>query len=525
MIKPSVLVILDGWGINLEERGNAITQAKTPVVDKLDLFYPSCILQSSSLSVGLPWGEPGNSEVGHLNIGAGRIVYQNFTRISLAIQDESFFENKALLKATSHAKQNNSALHLIGLLSSATVHSYIDHLYALLELAKERGLKKVFIHLFTDGRDSSPHEASTFITNLKFRLDSLGLGKIASIQGRHYGMDRNKNWSRTQKAYELLVAGIGNIAQDPIRAIKDSYQREITDESIRPTLIKSKTGEISTIKDNDAVVFFNFRADRARQLTQVFVEKGFQGFKRKKILKNLCFVTMTEYKKGLPTLVAFPPKEIGWPLAKVISQAGYKQLHVAETEKYAHLTYFLNGGQELPFEGEERILVPSPSVSHYDEIPEMSALKITRRVIEEIKKRKHHFIVINYANADILGHTGNFSAALKAVEHIDFCLGQLIKEVLKNNGLLAITSDHGNAEEMLNLKTGEALTEHSDNPVPFWLVGKEFKKKRLPAKIKEGKEIAQGILADIAPTILDLMKLKKPKEMEGESLLPTLLGD
>jgi len=525
MLKPLALVILDGWGVNLEEKGNAITQAKTPVIDELDLFYPSCTLQSSSLSVGLPWSETGNSEVGHLNIGAGRIVYQDFTRISLAIQDERFFENKAILKAINHAKINKSALHLVGLLSSASVHSYIDHLYALLEFIKGRKLEKVFIHLFTDGRDSPPHEASTFLTNLKFRLDSLGLGKIASIQGRYYSMDRNKNWSRTQKAYELLAAGVGDVARDPVKAIKDFYQRGITDEFIRPTAIKSEAEEIITIKDNDAVVFFNFRADRARQLTQAFVEKSFQGFKRRKILKNLCFVTMTEYKKGLPALVAFPPQEIRWPLARVISEAGLRQLHTAETEKYAHVTYFLNGGRELPFEGEERILVPSPSVPHYDETPEMSALKITNRVIEEIKKEKHHFIIINYANGDMVGHTGNFSAAIKAIEHIDFCLGQLIKEVLNYNGLLVITSDHGNVEEMLNLKTGEALTEHSDNPVPFWLVGKEFKKEKLPAKIKEQKALAQGILADIAPTILDLMKLKKPKEMTGESLLPTLLSD
>lgn len=539
MLKPTVLVILDGWGVNLEEKGNAIAQAKTPVVDELDLFYPNCILQSSSLSVGLPWGEAGNSEVGHLNIGAGRIVYQDFIRISLAIQDERFFENKAILKAIDHVKVNKSAFHLIGLLSSASVHSHIDHLYALLELAKKRNLKKVFIHLFTDGRDSPPHQASTFLANLKLRLDSLGLGKIVSIQGRYYSMDRNKNWSRTQKAYQLLIAGVGDIARDPVKAIKDFYQKGITDEFIKPTLIanlhestfanirKSQSAQISEglIKDNDAVVFFNFRADRARQLTQAFVEKSFQGFKRRKILKNLCFVTMTEYKKGLPVPVAFPPQKIRWPLARVISEAGLKQLHITETEKYAHLTYFFNGGQELPFEGEERILVPSPSVSHYDKTPEMSALKITNRVIEEIKKEKHHFIVINYANADMLGHTGNFSAALKAIEHIDSCLGQLIKEVLNYNGLLAITSDHGNAEEMLNLKTGEALTEHNDNPVPFWLVGLQYKEKKIQDKIKEQRTLAQGILADVAPTILELMALKKPKEMTGESLLPTLLGD
>jgi len=544
MINPVILVILDGWGVNTEEKGNAIAQAKTPVVDGLDLFYPHCLLQASSLSVGLPWGKPGNSEVGHLTLGAGRIIYQDLVRISLSLENKSFFKNPGILKAIKHSQVNNSNLHLIGLFSSASVHSSLDHLYGLLELAKIHNLKKVFIHLFTDGRDSSPHEALTIFNKLKSRMDSLNIGKIASVQGRYYSMDRNKNWQRTKKAYELLTNGEGIISQDPTKTIKDSYKREITDEFIEPTIIKIKNftrqsfskknlggqeskiknGEVETIKDNDAVVFFNFRADRARQLTQAFMEKDFQGFKRRKILKNLCFVTMTEYEKGIPCQVAFPPQEVHWPLARVVSKAGLKQLHIAETEKYAHVTYFFNGGKELPFEGEERILIPSPSVSHYDKTPEMSALKITHRLIKEIKKEKYHFIIINYANGDMIGHTGNFSAALEAVEHVDFCLGQLIKEVLDYKGLLAITADHGNAEEMLNLKTGEVLTEHTDNPVPFWLVGPQFKKKN-ETKIKEKIVTAQGILSDVAPTILELMNLKKPKEMTGESLLPTLLGD
>ncbi len=524
MIKPVILVILDGWGINTEEKGNAIAQAKTPVVDGLDLFYPHCLLQASSLSVGLPWGKPGNSEVGHLTLGAGRIIYQDLVRISLSLEDKSFFKNPVILEAIRHSQVNNSNLHLIGLFSSASVHSSLDHLYGLLELAKIHNLKKVFIHLFTDGRDSSPHEALTIFNKLKSRMDSLNIGKIASVQGRYYSMDRDKKWQRTKKAYELLVNGEGIISQDPTKTIKDSYKREITDEFIEPTLIKSEIDEMVTIGDNDAVVFFNFRADRSRQLTQAFVEKDFQGFKRRKVLKNLYFVTMTEYEKGIPCQVAFPPQEVHWPLARVVSKAGLKQLHITETEKYAHVTYFFNGGREKPFKDEERILIPSPSVSHYDKTPEMSALKITHRLIKEIKKEKYHFIIINYANGDMIGHTGNFSAALKAVEHVDFCLGQLTKEVLDYKGLLAITADHGNAEEMLNLETGEVLTEHSDNPVPFWLVGSKFKKKLEQTKIKEKIVTAQGILSDVAPTILELMELKKPKEMTGESLLPTLLS-
>lgn len=521
MLKPIVLIVLDGWGISHEKRGNAILQAKTPFINELDQFYPKIALQASGIAVGLPWEEMGNSEVGHLNIGAGQVIYQNLPRISLAIRDGSFFQNQAFNQAVEHTKKHNSALHLMGLLSSAGVHSYIEHLEALLELASKQKIEKVFLHLFTDGRDSSPTEAVSFLTGLGEKIKSLKTGEIASISGRYFAMDRNNNWDRTKLVYDCLTQATGDKKQDPIEAVRESYQKEVTDEFIKPINIL-RDGKPVTINDNDAVIFFNFREDRARQLTKAFVGPDFKEFKRQKLPKNLCFVTMTEYEKGLPTLVAFPPQEIKNTLAEVISRAGLHQLRMAETEKYAHVTYFFNGGKENPVKNEKRILVPSPTVASYDQKPEMSAPELTHRLLEELKTGQYDFVVVNYANPDMVGHTGNLQAAIKAVETVDECLKQVVTQVLKMGGGLVITADHGDVEEMINLKTGQVLTEHSLNPVPLWLVAPEFKRKRTREEILRAESAVGGILADIAPTILELMGMEKPMEMSGQSLLSVL---
>jgi 2,3-bisphosphoglycerate-independent phosphoglycerate mutase len=534
-IKPLILVILDGWGISAEKKGNAIAHAETPIIENLNRSYPRFYLKASGLAVGLPWKEPGNSEVGHLNLGAGKIIYQNLPRIDLAIKNKSFFKNKALLSAMDFAKKNNSVLHLIGLVSSGGVHSDIEHLYALLKMAKENKVKNLSIHIFTDGRDASPKGGINFIKDLEKKINGFGVGKIATIVGRYWAMDRNKNWDRTEKTYQCLTEGIGKKYNDPIKAIEESYKKNITDEFIEPIVIESKVKSQKSkvnidlnfnteqntglIQNNDAVIFFNFRNDRARQLTQAFVLENFKGFKRKKFLKNLCFTTMTEYKKNLPVQVALSPQKIDCPLACVLSKENKKQLHIAETEKYAHVTYFFNGGRENPFVGEDRILIPSPSVSNYEETPGMSAHEITEKLIEEIKKNKYDFIIVNYANPDMIGHTGNFKAAIQAVEIVDQCLGRLVETVLKNNGGLIVTADHGNAEEMINTQTGEIMTEHTKNPVPIWYVNNENKKENSNNEITQSKIPTIGILSDIAPTILEIMKIKKTAEMTGKSLL------
>jgi 2,3-bisphosphoglycerate-independent phosphoglycerate mutase len=531
-IKPLILIILDGWGVSAEKRGNAIAQAKTPTIKKLNYSYPHFYLKASGLAVGLPWKEPGNSEVGHLNLGAGKIIYQNLPRINLAIKNKSFFENEVLLGAMNFAKKNNSCLHLMGLVSSGGVHSDIEHLYALLKMAKKNKVRNLFVHIFTDGRDTSPKDGINFVKDLEEKINGFGVGKIATIIGRYWAMDRNKNWDRTKKAYQCLTEGIGRKYDDPIKAIEESYKKNVTDEFIEPIAIESKIDaeqNLGLVNNNDAVIFFNFRQDRARQLTQAFVLDNFERFERKKFLKNIYFATITEYEKNLPVNVAFPPQKIDCPLACVLSKENKKQLHIAETEKYAHVTYFFNGGRENPFAGEDRILIPSPSVSNYSETPGMSAHEITEKLIEEIKKNKYDFIIVNYANPDMIGHTGNFKAAIQAIEIVDQCLGQLIGAVLKNNGGLIITADHGNAEEMINPQTGEIMTEHTKNPVPIWYVNNENKSstfdKALDKKENSQNEIPQskistiGILSDIAPTILKIMKIKKPAEMTGKSLL------
>jgi 2,3-bisphosphoglycerate-independent phosphoglycerate mutase len=517
-----VLVILDGWGISKDISGNAIANANTPNMNNFISNYPNTILQASGMAAGLPWGEMGNSEVGHMLLGVGKILYQNLPRVSLAIQNRDFFENKILLKTTDHIKNNNSCVHIMGLLGDGGVHSHIDHLYAILEFLKINSIfsNRVCIHIFTDGRDTDPKSAVKFVSDLQKNIKNENLpGKITSIMGRYYAMDRNKNWDRTQAAYRCLVNSVGEKENNPIDTLSKSYARDITDEFIKPTLILDENNNYRPIKDNDAIIFFNIREDRARQLTKAFVADDFKDFDRGGKLSGVEFTTMIEYEKGLDTNVIFESENIDYPLGKVLSDAGLKQLRIAETEKYAHVTYFFNGGKENPFKNEFRILVPSPSVLKYDQTPKMSAEIITDQVLKEIANNKYNFILINYANADIIGHTGNFKAAIKAVEFIDQCLGRLYEMAIRNNTTLIITADHGNAEEMFNARTGEIITEHSTNPVPFIIIKKDNKLEN--KKNTDFQEIG-GMLIDVAPTILEVFNIQKPQEMTGRSLLDSL---
>ena len=525
-MKKVILVILDGWGISEETVGNAVANASTPNMDILKKFYFYTNLQASGMSVGLPWGSVGNSEVGHLSLGAGKILYQNLPRVSLAIREKTFFKNETLLKTIIHATKNNSNIHLMGLVSNGGVHSHTDHLYALLELLKASGIdkNKVFIHIFTDGRDTNPRSAVEFVSDLVKNIEEENWpGKIASIMGRSYAMDRNKNWDKTKLAYYCMVNGVGKKEDDPVNALKKCYANEITDEFIKPTLITDENNNFNLIKENDSVIFFNIREDRARQLTKSFALDNFSDFDRGKKLSNLHFTTMMEYKKGLPVNVVFPAENVEYPLGKILSEIGIKQLRIAETEKYAHVTYFFNGGKEKPFKNEFRMVIPSKSAESYDQVPEMSAKEITAYTINKIESGVFNFILLNYANADMVGHTGNLEASVKAIEFVDKCLGKLYKSALENSFTLVVTADHGNAEEMLNPKTGEKITEHSINPVPFIVVNaqnKLDKEKILDNDENDNYESnINGMLCDVAPTILKIMEIKKPDEMTGKSLL------
>ncbi len=523
--KPVILAILDGFGIDPATEGNSIKTAKMPNLSNLAREYPATSIQASGISVGLFWGENGNSEVGHLNIGSGMVVYQNLPRITLAIQDKSFFENKKLIEACNHAKQNNSTLHLLGLVSAGGIHSHIDHLFALLELAKHQKVKKVMIHAITDGRDTPRNAAGKYIAELEAKLKQLRIGKIATVSGRFYTMDRDNRWDRIELAYNAMVNGTGTNANSPDEAISSSYSQKTYDESIVPTFITKNGKPISTIQDNDAVIFFNFRADRAREITKAFVDPKFDGFSRNHQLENLYFATMTHYEDSLLVQVAFPPKKIVWPLARVLSENNKTQLHIAETEKYAHVTYFFDGGTEHPFPGEDQYVIPSPKVKSYDEVPEMSANEITDELIKRINTGKYDFCVVNYANPDMVAHTGNFYATVKSLEYLDKKIGQLAEATLAIDGVLLITSDHGNCEQMIDPSSNEIVKEHSTNPVPFMIVGNDF---HVPPKSDE--QVLQesinpsGVLADVAPTILDLMGVKKPSAMTGMSLRESLTG-
>ncbi len=504
--KLTMLMILDGFGKNEKKDGNAVAVAKTPNIDKLMTTYPMSELHASELDVGLPEGQMGNSEVGHTNIGAGRIVYQELTRITKSIEDGDFFSVPEFVKAIENCQKNNSKLHIMGLLSDGGVHSHNRHLYALLELAKRKGFEDVFVHCFLDGRDTPPASAEMYISQLVEKMKEKGTGKIATITGRFYAMDRDKRWERIKKAYDALVNGVGVKANSALTAIENSYQQEIFDEFVEPTVIYNGEKPVATISENDSVIFFNFRPDRAREITRTLVDKDFNEFETKKM--NLNFVCMTQYDETMPNVnVAFKPTVLKNTFGEYISNLGYTQLRIAETEKYAHVTFFFNGGKEQQYENEDRILVPSPKVETYDLKPEMSAYEVTEKVVEAIDSDKYDCIILNYANPDMVGHTGNLEAAVKAIEAVDECVGKVVDIVNKKEGRLLITADHGNAEQMIDYKTGEPHTAHTTNPVPLILVG------------MEGVKLKNGKLADLAPTMLDIMNLEKPEEMTGESLL------
>ena len=508
--KLTMLMILDGFGSNSEEEGNAIKKANTPNIDTLMKTYPITKISASGLAVGLPEGQMGNSEVGHTNIGAGRVVYQELTRITKAIEDGDFFSNEELINAIENCKKNNSKLHILGLVSDGGVHSHIRHLYGLLELAKRRDFEDVYVHCFLDGRDTPPASAENYIMELEDKMKEKGVGKIASISGRFYSMDRDKRWERVKKAYDAICRGEGVKSGNAVHAIENSYQKEVFDEFVEPTVITGTDGEtpIATIEDNDSVIFFNFRPDRARQLTRAIVDPNFDGFETKKM--NTYFVCFTSYDETMPNVhIAFKKQQIKNTLGEIISNHNMTQLRIAETEKYAHVTFFFNGGEEKQYKGEDRILIPSPKVETYDMKPEMSAYEVTEKVVDAIESGKYNCIILNYANPDMVGHTGNLDAAVKAVEAVDECVGKVVKAIKDKKANLLITADHGNAEQMIDYTTGEPHTAHTTNLVPLILVTE-----------KENQKLkSNGKLADLAPTILDLMNLEKPEEMTGESLL------
>jgi 2,3-bisphosphoglycerate-independent phosphoglycerate mutase len=505
--KTVLLTIMDGWGCGGDCSSNAITAAKTPTFDKLLKEYPHTCIFAHGEHVGLPEGQMGNSEVGHLNIGAGRIVYQDLTRINLAIKDGSFFKNPEFLKAAEHAKKNNSALHFMGLVSDGGVHSSLEHAFACADFAKQQGLAKVYFHAFLDGRDTPPRSADKYLAMLEEKLKQVGLPRIATVSGRYYAMDRDNRWDRVEKAYNCLLLGEGKSAPDSAAAIKNSYEvDDLGDEFVLPCV----TGDAdSRIKDNDAVIFFNFRPDRAREIARAIIAPDFDGFTRKKVLNNLYFVCLTRYDDTLPAPIAYPPQSMKEILAEVLDKHGIKEFRTAETEKYAHVTFFFNGGVEEPYPTETRCLVSSPKVATYDLQPEMSAPEVAQKVVEALKSQEYGFILVNFANPDMVGHTGILSAAVKAIETIDNCLAQVVATVKEVGAVMLLTADHGNAECMKDPETGKPFTAHTTNEVPFFLINYD----------KDAKLQESGCLADIAPTILELMDIEKPAEMTGTSLI------
>jgi len=508
MKKPIALIIMDGFGESKIVEGNAVLNAKTPNLDKLIAECPNTLIAASGMDVGLPEGQMGNSEVGHTNIGAGRIVYQDLTRVSKSIADGDFFTNEVLVEAMNNAK--NGALHLMGLISNGGVHSHIDHLKALIKMAKEQGVENVFVHGFTDGRDVAPTSALSFVEDIENYMKEVGVGKFASLSGRYYAMDRDKRWERVQLAYEAMVTGKGNTATSAKEAIEKSYADDKIDEFVVPVVMVDENGQpIGLIKENDSIVFGNFRPDRAREITRALVCDEFVGFDRP-CMKTF-FVCLTTYDVTIKNVhVAFKPQSLENTLGEYLAKNGKSQLRTAETEKYAHVTFFFNGGVEEANEGEERLLVPSPKVATYDLQPEMNAPELTEKVLAKIDEDKYDFIVLNYANPDMVGHTGVVEAAIKAVETVDTCVGKVVDKIVSKGGSVLITADHGNAELMQDPETKTTITAHSTNPVPFIVVGEEFK----TANLREG-----GRLSDIAPTVLDMMNLKKPEEMTGQSLI------
>ncbi|MDE5600697.1 MAG: 2,3-bisphosphoglycerate-independent phosphoglycerate mutase [Oscillospiraceae bacterium] len=501
--KPLALIILDGFGHNKDHYGNAIYAAKTPTIDNMLESCPTVDIGASGMDVGLPNGQMGNSEVGHTNMGAGRIVYQDLTRITKAIKEGDFFKNDVLVDAMQNCKDNDTSIHIMGLLSDGGVHSHIEHLYGLLEMAKSNGLKKVYIHAFLDGRDVPPTSGIDYVKSCEKKLNDIGLGKIATVCGRYYAMDRDNRWDRVEKAYKAMVDQDGKNAKSPIWAVEDSYKNGVTDEFIVPTVCEDG----AAIQNGDSVIFFNFRPDRAREITRSIVDPNFDGFKRDKGFFNVCFVCMTQYDETMPNVkVAFKVQSLKNTLGEYLANNGFRQLRIAETEKYAHVTFFFNGGKEEKFKNEDRVLVKSPNVATYDLQPEMSAYLVTDKVVEMIDSDKYDVIILNYANCDMVGHTGVFDAAVKAVQAVDDCLGKTLAAIKSAGGVALVTADHGNADQMYD-KDGSPFTAHTTNPVTFSVVGYD-------CKLREG-----GKLADIAPTMLEILDLPKPAEMTGESLI------
>ena len=513
--RPTVLLILDGFGLRDETEHNAIALADTPVLDRLMKECPFVKGNASGLAVGLPEGQMGSSEVGHLNIGAGRIVYQDLVRITKSIEDDDFFENEALLKAMNNAKEKGTSLHIYGLLSDGGVHSHNTHLYALLELAKRHGLEKVYVHCFTDGRDTPPESGKDYIQELQDKMDSIGCGKIATVGGRYYAMDRDNHWDRVEKAYRAMTLGEGVTANSALEAVTQSYAKGETDEFIQPTVVMEDGAPVATIGDGDSIIFFNYRPDRAREITRTFCCDEFDGFDRGP-RKQVTYVCFTDYDVTIPNkAVAFDKQTIVNTLGEWLAANGKKQARIAETEKYAHVTFFFNGGVEAPNEGEDRFLIPSPEVATYDLQPEMSAPQVCDTLIEKIQSGEYDIIITNFANSDMVGHTGVEAATIEAIACLDACIGRVVEAVEAVNGQLFICADHGNAEMMVNPETGDPLTAHTTNPVPFILVNYD------PAyTLREG-----GCLADIAPTLLEMMGMEKPAEMTGESLLVKEIPD
>ena len=508
--KPTVLMILDGFGLNDKTEGNAVAQANKPNIDALMKDYPWVKGNASGLAVGLPDGQMGNSEVGHMNMGAGRIVYQELTRITKEIEDGDFFKNEALLAGMKNVKDNGSALHLYGLLSDGGVHSHITHLFGLLEMAKKEGLDKVYVHCFLDGRDTAPTSGKGFIEELEAKMKEIGVGEIATINGRYYAMDRDNRWDRVEKAYKAITEGVGETADSAVAAIDASYAKDVTDEFVVPTVIMKNGAPTATVQDNDTIIFFNFRPDRAREITRAFCADEFDGFDRG-TRKNVTYVCFTEYDGTIPNkTVAFHKVELTNTFGQFLADNGKTQARIAETEKYAHVTFFFNGGVEEPNEGEDRILVPSPKdVATYDLKPEMSAYGVCDKLTEAIKSGKYDVIIINFANPDMVGHTGVEAAAIKAIEVVDECVGRAVEALKEVNGVMFICADHGNAEQLVDYETGEPYTAHTTNPVPFILVNADA-----DMKLREG-----GALCDIAPTLIELMGMEQPKEMTGKSLI------
>ena len=502
MKTPTTLIIMDGFGLTSPDAGNAVANASTPNLDHIFRDCPGCKLSASGLDVGLPEGQMGNSEVGHTNMGAGRVVFQDLPRITRDIQTGDFFKNSAFLQAMDNCREWGSSLHLMGLLSDGGVHSHITHLFALLKMAKEQGLKKVYVHCFLDGRDVPPSSGKSYVEQLQAKIQELGIGEIATVMGRYYAMDRDKRWDRLQRAYDAMACGIGPVVEDAAQAVQASYDAGVTDEFMEPVVCCKD----AKVHDNDSIIFFNFRPDRAREITRCFVDEDFTDVERKTGFLSVDFICTTEYDATMPNVtVAYPRQKLENIFGEYISKQGMTQLRIAETEKYAHVTFFFNGGVEQVFPGEDRVLIPSPKVATYDLQPEMSAYAVTEEAVRRIESGNYDVIILNFANCDMVGHTGVYEAALKAVSTVDECVGKVVEATSKMGGVSLITADHGNAEHMVDEK-GDPFTAHTTNLVPFYIVGASVK-------------LRDGRLADIAPTMLDLMGLEKPKEMDGETLI------